>query len=234
MRSPSLKMLIVFALGLEASKLSTTPMAWFTENRCETFVFLRSAVKNPSESKQTLSFVSPRKRDESWVEKPTRTCCRGRGTRVFLPIGSCGFRASMIFTSYMYLPCFTPVLARDPATRYCRPPSVSGITILPPKEIMTLSVVSRCWKLTSSASLSRSSDSASTSRSTGTSGSRFTSCHSSSLHSSFMASSFISSFVSCVSPASSVLRFFASCSAGSSTLGGTATDSLLKATPSAT
>mmetsp|Transcript_91566 Transcript_91566/g.212951 ORF Transcript_91566/g.212951 Transcript_91566/m.212951 type:complete len:234 (-) Transcript_91566:294-995(-) len=98
MRTPLRKRLTVSALGLRLSKFSNTASVCSREKRSEVWLRFLSAVKKPSESKQTLSSVSPRKSDESCVEKPIRTSCRG--TRLpRLLAGSKGFRVSTIFTS---------------------------------------------------------------------------------------------------------------------------------------
>mmetsp|Transcript_80309 Transcript_80309/g.213154 ORF Transcript_80309/g.213154 Transcript_80309/m.213154 type:complete len:230 (-) Transcript_80309:310-999(-) len=99
-RTPSRNKLTVSALRLFLSKFSKTAMVWSRPNRCEVELRFLSAVKKPSESKHTLSSVSPRKSEESCVEKPTRTNCRGMGARLpRLLAGSMGLRASRIFTS---------------------------------------------------------------------------------------------------------------------------------------
>mmetsp|Transcript_53915 Transcript_53915/g.115793 ORF Transcript_53915/g.115793 Transcript_53915/m.115793 type:complete len:236 (+) Transcript_53915:2053-2760(+) len=83
MRTPSMKMLTVFAFGLFASRFSRTATTWSLPKRfAMPGVFFVSVVKQPSESKQTLPSVSPRKSVDSDVEKPTRTSCRGMGIRV--------------------------------------------------------------------------------------------------------------------------------------------------------
>mmetsp|Transcript_120196 Transcript_120196/g.351272 ORF Transcript_120196/g.351272 Transcript_120196/m.351272 type:complete len:236 (-) Transcript_120196:397-1104(-) len=100
MRTPSRKRLTVSELGLFLSRLSSTAMVWSRPKRWEVALRFLSAVKKPSESKHTLSSVSPKNREESCVEKPMRTSCRGMGARLpRLFAGSYGFRASTILTS---------------------------------------------------------------------------------------------------------------------------------------
>mmetsp|Transcript_69431 Transcript_69431/g.175009 ORF Transcript_69431/g.175009 Transcript_69431/m.175009 type:complete len:264 (-) Transcript_69431:3-794(-) len=163
MRSPSRNKLKVLAFGLLGSKLTTTAITWSRVNLCEAGVFFLPTQNEPSESKQTWSSLSPSTKGEFEVEKPTRSSCRGAGARPRPPPAedSAGFNASTIFTSNMYLPAFTPTLARAPAMRYCIPPSESAMSTFPSAVGSTFSVTSDGLKPIASLSAGRLSAGAS-------------------------------------------------------------------------
>mmetsp|Transcript_90613 Transcript_90613/g.228385 ORF Transcript_90613/g.228385 Transcript_90613/m.228385 type:complete len:230 (+) Transcript_90613:488-1177(+) len=78
-RTPSLKRLTVLAFGLFLSRFKTRATTWSRLMRCPLNSRFLSAVKQPSESKQTLASVSPRKSGESCVANPTFNICLGCG-----------------------------------------------------------------------------------------------------------------------------------------------------------
>ena len=78
-RRPSLKRLTVLTLGLVGSRFKRIPRTWSRMKRSATVIRCLLLMKQPSESKQTESSVSPRKRLEFCLEKPMRHCCRGIG-----------------------------------------------------------------------------------------------------------------------------------------------------------
>mmetsp|Transcript_13557 Transcript_13557/g.39010 ORF Transcript_13557/g.39010 Transcript_13557/m.39010 type:complete len:319 (-) Transcript_13557:12-968(-) len=137
-RTPSLNKLIVFAFGLAESRFSTTART----APCATLILPPSFVRvllctrlQVKTSKPMLSSESPTKRFEDAVENPT--------LRAYLCLCESGmFEYSTTFTSNMYRPLLTPILALTPARRCCMPPSVSDMSTLLPREIKVFSVVS--------------------------------------------------------------------------------------------
>mmetsp|Transcript_44713 Transcript_44713/g.72575 ORF Transcript_44713/g.72575 Transcript_44713/m.72575 type:complete len:322 (+) Transcript_44713:1089-2054(+) len=162
--TPSRNKLMVFAFADLSSRFRTTPSTDSRLNFCDALVAFPLWVKKPSESKQTLSSESPRKRDEAAVEKPIRTNCLGRGVRPLWAV-SVGSKISTILASKKYRPAFKPQLARAPASKYCMPPSVSAMRTLPCTEGMTFKVMSAVANMISPASFARLSSTSSSSSS---------------------------------------------------------------------
>mmetsp|Transcript_145828 Transcript_145828/g.467331 ORF Transcript_145828/g.467331 Transcript_145828/m.467331 type:complete len:223 (-) Transcript_145828:357-1025(-) len=118
-RLPSLKRLTVLAFSLFSSRFSNTATTLSRPNlRLPTVRFL-SWKMAPSESKQMLSAVAPRIREEPAVEKPTLTTFLLILLLLLLPCttGSATCTSSRTFTSNIYLPLLTPTLARAPAIK---------------------------------------------------------------------------------------------------------------------
>mmetsp|Transcript_47979 Transcript_47979/g.133821 ORF Transcript_47979/g.133821 Transcript_47979/m.133821 type:complete len:255 (+) Transcript_47979:2033-2797(+) len=147
-RTPPLNKLTVSRLGLSGSRFKTTATTSPWPNfSAILFLFPGEPLeKMPSESKHTASAVS-RKSEAPAVAKPTRTC-----RNFIMPEGRLELADWLLFstmaTSYMYRPAVRPTLARAPASRYWKPPSLSDIRSLPSRAGMTLSVVSSAWKVT--------------------------------------------------------------------------------------
>mmetsp|Transcript_91055 Transcript_91055/g.256631 ORF Transcript_91055/g.256631 Transcript_91055/m.256631 type:complete len:225 (+) Transcript_91055:224-898(+) len=148
-RTPSKKRLTVFLFWLFASKLIRTPTVWPRAMRFPLESFFLSQVVKPSASKQMLSSVSPKKSEEPCVATPTFMTCLGMGAPRGVPeAGSVDAIDSKMVASKRYLPLFTPTLARAPAMRYCKPPSVKVASTRPPWTGTTLRVQSQSWKPT--------------------------------------------------------------------------------------
>mmetsp|Transcript_58845 Transcript_58845/g.167016 ORF Transcript_58845/g.167016 Transcript_58845/m.167016 type:complete len:253 (-) Transcript_58845:667-1425(-) len=226
-RLPLTNRLTVKQLALEASRLRRTATMSPEPNFLATVFFCSLPIHRvPSESKHTAWSPSPTSRDAVSIEKPSFSTCRD--PTFSLTWGSSAVLVfSITFTSYMYRPDFTPTLARAPASRYCKPPSVSGTRMLPYEEGITFMVVSLVRKVTQPLILGllSSGESSSASSSFRASGCRALAASSSFCSSSSIGAtassassslSFSSSSSACTSPSSCTSSTAAGCIAASS------------------
>mmetsp|Transcript_62109 Transcript_62109/g.96490 ORF Transcript_62109/g.96490 Transcript_62109/m.96490 type:complete len:222 (-) Transcript_62109:22-687(-) len=123
---------MVLAFGLSASRLISNPTTWSRLICAEARVRCLPQTKKPSLSKNALSLESSRICEFGFAVKPIRNNDRGSVGR---PLNRCelsiGLRLSTILASNKYLPALTPTLQRMPASKYCKPASLSVISTFP-------------------------------------------------------------------------------------------------------